>query len=334
MFDVSKIPPFVLVGVLGLTLFIYVVCGLKAGAKKKLIDISLLGVLIASLIYLAPNLAYFLEGNEMLKGVIDKISSVLPAEAVDLVLTIFNTSFYVLMAGLVIIALYLLIRLVVGIIYRLRNKRKGVFNRLFGGIINGAVGACVCVLILVTMSSRALFGDSGVNLIENTPVVSEVYVNIQKGQDYLKGKGIPYDIESICAKLILDDDATPEDLVRYTETISRMPVLIEELENGIAAEKYLNEDGSLNQENVVVLVDDSIVILELIGRMPDEKQEGVKQIVEGNLEEFRHIAFNDDETPKAVIQVTQEQKDSLNEALNKLNMSEKLINSLNQLLVA
>ncbi len=331
--NIEWMPAYVLDIIICVLFLMTVLTGLKDGIFKKIYNLICFAVLIILLWLAVPMLGSALEGTGWIQGVVAK----LPEEVKSFFESALGTTFYSFLAGLIIVICFSLIQLIVGIAIRKILKRKSALCRILGGAYGLVSGFIISSVLLVCVASPTLFGEVGAKKISEAPITSTVYQGTVGMQNALKSVNLPYSLESVGARALAGKDATKEDVDRYTVTISRLPELKDELINvaqggEIDTTKYLNEDGSINQEEANLLVDDTIVILDLVNKMPeDQKAQAVAEAERALTDVSSQLVV--DGKPKDTIIVTAEQKESLNKRLDALGISEELKTTLNICLV-
>lgn len=328
MIDITNFNPLILEIPLIIILLLGLIIGLKDGIVRRLFDLALFLVFILLMVFAVPNFATYLEQSGVLKSF---ISENFTGDFANFILSILSYPLYVFIAIICFLIIYLVIKLIANIFIRLLFHRTGVVSRFLGGLFQITINVSLYAFLLVFIASPTLF-NGGKELIDKTIGAKTIYKGVEAIQNVLKDNDQPYSVESFLARKLAGPDATLEDIKRYESTLYRVSELLSSYDQEEYVSYYVNSDGTLNQEKAPLLVDDVIVFSELINQLPDGQKDKYTPTINDILTQSTQFILDQEGEPRQTIEVSNEQKESLNEALNNLEIDQNLIDDFNKCL--
>ena len=309
--------------------FLFIILGVLLGAKdgilRKIFDFLFLVLLFFLMMYMVPPFAKYLESTGFIQNFVNQNLS---GDLASLAQNLLTGPVYSIIAGLIILIAYFILKFILNFFIKVIFKHKGVINRVLGAIWQGTVHVVIAGIFLVIFASPAIF-TGGTEVINKAAGVKEFYGGVTKVQEVLKEHNIPYSIESMTAKMILGNETTPEDIARFESTFARL----DQLMKNPTGQELVDKDGHINQEDASLLIDDVIVLSQIMQKMPESAQEKYKSQVESVVTSIAGDLDPSKVAENEKLQLTQEQKDSLEDELKRIGVAQETINTLTNLVV-
>ena len=326
MIDVTNLNPLFLT----IPVFLFIALGIFLGAKdgilRKLFDFVFLALLFFLMFYIVPPFAKQLETTQVIQNFVNSNFS---GDFATLVSGLLTGPTYSLIAGAIVLLAYGIVRFILNFFIKLIFKKKGVINRVLGGIWQGLVHTVIAAIALIIFASPSIF-NGGVDVINNAVGVKEFYSGVTMVQAKLKEANLPYDIESTAARILAGKDATKEDLERYESTLSRVGELLTSAKDGNLVDNYVDVNGNIKQEEAAQLVDDIIVLSEIMSKLPEEARDVYVKPIENIINETTSEFIDAEGNATQQIEVTEEQKATLNEVLTNLGVDPTCQENINK----
>lgn len=261
--DLSTYSPWILLVGFIVILLLGLVLGFAKGFIKIIFGIILYIVYAIVAFLLATPVATWLSGYGFIENWMNNsgftstdVYTLIQGFVPDLAATCYKV---IAVVGLLILGF-----IVVGILSHLLAKFVNKFkltkklNRILGTIFGGLV-SCVVLTAMLTVISCELLFSGGSTWIKATPVVDGFNdVTSQVRVTLLCNKGIPCDVETLLARSLGGSDMSAEEISQYADTFRR----VDEITSDPTAylSQAVNEDGSINNEGLSVVLSDAAVL--------------------------------------------------------------------------
>lgn len=327
MFDISNTNPLWLEIPLIILVILGILSGLKKGIVRKIADLLLFVLLIISFFVLVPYISNYLQDTGTIQNFINQKFN---GDFAYLISELLTKPTYVFISIIIVLLSYFIIKIIINVFLKFIFRKKGLISRLLGALWQLSFNLVFYAFLLVFISSPFLF-KGGKELINKSMGANEIYKVVNLIQDTLKENQMPYDFESYLARYLLGEQASKEDVQRCQSTLYRINDLLKMDNKENFVNYYIDQNGEIKQDKASELIDDIIVFSQIINNMPNDKKDILNNSVENILNTSTEIILLDG-NPIDTIEVTSEQKYSLNQALEKINIDETIIESFNQCL--
>lgn len=328
MIDVSNLSPlFIQIPIL-LILVLGVISGLKDGIFKKLFDFLLFVVLIFAMIFMVPPLATSLENTGWIQNFVNKTFT---GDFATLISGLLTRPAYIILVIIGILIVYGILKLIINLLIKTLFRGKGLIGRTLGAIWQLIINLAVCMVLLAIFASPMIF-KGGEELINNSFGLKQIYQLTNKVQLVLEKNDLPYSVESLAARYFAGEDASKEDIDRYTSTFSRVGDLLDSYQDGTIINEYVDSEGNLNQEKANQLVDDMIVFSEIVNKLPEPIKGQYVEPIESILTQVSDPLIDESGNATQTITVTSEQKETLDTVLNNLGVKEEIKTNIDKIL--